>query len=116
MNYTNQLGKPKTNANEQTARERGIYGGEDLQQRPEYAYAPGMEYVTPDGVRFSGGEEEQNTQGMAFGKGGKGAGKNIAVCFRYAFGGYCKGKQWGGKRCVSRSEKTDRMRSREMCR
>ena len=31
-----------------------------------------MEYVTPEGVRFSGGEVEQAAPGMAFSKGGNG--------------------------------------------
>ncbi|MBC5648263.1 hypothetical protein [Christensenella tenuis] len=35
-------------------------------------YGPGMEYVTPEGMRFSGGEVEQTTPGMAFSKGGNG--------------------------------------------
>ena len=45
-----------------------------MQQRPEYAYAPGMEYeyVTPEGVRFSGGEVEIPQDNIVFSKGGNG--------------------------------------------
>ena len=47
-----------------------------MQQRPEYAYAPGMEYeyVTPEGVRFSGGEAEISQDNIIFSKSGNGGG------------------------------------------
>ena len=51
-----------------TARERGLFGGEDLQQSPDYDYAPDMEYVTPEGVRFSGGEVEIPQNNIVFSK------------------------------------------------
>ena len=51
-------------------RERGIYGGADLRQTPEYASAPEMEYVTPEGARFSGGEAEIPQNNIVFSKGG----------------------------------------------
>ena len=39
-----------------------------MQQSPDYDYAPDMEYVTPEGVRFSGGEVEIPQNNIVFSK------------------------------------------------